>query len=267
MTNGFAEIGSTKFYYETAGEGHALVLVHAGITDRRMWDDQFHAFARHYRVIRYDRRGFGDTETVAEDYSHHQDLYDLLKYLGIERTFLVGCSQGGKTAIDFTLAYPEQTAALILVASALSGFTFTEQMSEQLRELELADEAGDMERVNELEMQIWVDGPHRTPEQVDRKVRERVREMNRIALAKSIDGSGERQLEPVAVARLSEIHAPTLIIIGDLDTPKTLAAADFLAEHITQARKAVMSGTAHLPNMEQPEEFNQYVLSFLGGHS
>ncbi len=69
MTNGFAEIGSTKFYFEMAGEGHPLILVHAGITDRRMWDDQFHAFAQYYRVIRYDRRGFGDTESVAESYS------------------------------------------------------------------------------------------------------------------------------------------------------------------------------------------------------
>ncbi len=267
MTNGFAEIGSTKFYFEMAGEGHPLILVHAGITDRRMWDDQFHAFAQYYRVIRYDRRGFGDTESVAESYSHHQDLYDLLKFLDIERTFLVGCSQGGKTIIDFTLENPEKTGALILVASALSGFTFTEQMSRQWQELELADEAGDIERINELEMQIWVDGPHRTPEQVGRKVRERVREMNYIALAKSVDASGEQQLEPTAVNRLGEIHVPTLIIIGDLDTPKTLAAADFLAKHITGARKVIMSGTAHLPNMEQHEEFNQYVLSFLGSHT
>ena len=65
--------------------------------------------------------------------------------------------------------------------------------------------------------------------------------------------------------RLSEIHDPTLIINGDLDTLKTLAAADFLAEHIAGARKVVMSGTAHLPNMERPDEFNRHALSFLGG--
>jgi pimeloyl-ACP methyl ester carboxylesterase len=265
ITRGFAMIGRTKFYYETAGAGLPLVLVHAGITDRRMWDEQFHVFARDYRVIRYDRRGFGDTETFAEPYSHHQDLYDLLEFFRIEQAFLMGCSQGGKTVIDFTLEHPERTRALILVAPALSGFTFPEQASVQRQELALADESGDVERVNELEVQIWVDGPHRTPEQVDPEVRERVRRMNRIALEKSADASEERQLEPAAVKRLAELRVPTLIIIGDLDTPRTQAAADFLAEHIAGARKVVIPGTAHLPNMERPLEFNRHVLPFLSG--
>lgn len=267
MTHGFAEVGGTKFYYEVAGEGQPLVLVHAGITDRRMWDDQFDAFARYYRVTRYDRRGFGDTKTVAEPYSHHQDLHDLLRFLGVGRAFLVGCSQGGKTVIDFTLEHPEMAGALILVASALGGFSFAGQVPTQWRELELAEAAGDVERVNELEMQIWVDGPRRAPVQVDSQVRERVRSMNHTALTKSAGLGREQQIEPAAAHRLGELRVPTLIIVGDLDTPKTLAAADFLAEHIPGARKIVMPGTAHLPNMEQPEEFNRHVLTFLSGNS
>ncbi len=262
----FAEIGSSKFCYEMAGEGRPLVLVHAGITDRRMWDDQFQAFAQHYRVVRYDRRGFGDTTTDSDPYSHHQDLSDLLTFLDIERAFLVGCSQGGKTIIDFSLEHPEKTSALVLVASALSGFTFPEPTSEIWQELELADQAGDIARVNELEMQIWVDGPHRGPDQISHELRERVREMNSIALAKSADSGEERPLTPPAAERLGEIHAPVLIIIGDLDTPKTIAAADYLASNIDGAQKVVISGTAHLPNMEQPEEFNRHVLLFLDSH-
>ncbi|HEV2707485.1 MAG TPA: alpha/beta hydrolase [Pyrinomonadaceae bacterium] len=265
ITRGLAEIGGAKFYYEIAGEGAPLVLVHAGIADRRMWDEQFADFARHYRVIRYDRRGFGETETVAEPYSHHRDLSDLLDFLGLERAFLVGCSQGGKTIIDFTLEHPGRTRGLILVASALSGFTFAEAMPRQWRELEMADEAGDVERVNELELQIWVDGPQRRPEQVDRNVRERVRLMNYIALKKSVETGEEQALEPPAVGRLGELRVPTLIIIGDLDTRRTQATADFLAEQIAGARKVVMEGTAHLPNMERPQEFNHHVLTFLSG--
>jgi pimeloyl-ACP methyl ester carboxylesterase len=263
MINDFAEIGSSRFYYEMAGEGHPLVLVHAGITDRRMWDDQFRVFAQHYKVVRYDRRGFGDTTSGSEAFSHHQDLCDLLKFLGIEQAFLAGCSQGGKTIIDFALEYPEKTNALVLVASALSGFAFPEPVSEQWRQLEQADQAGDVERVNDLEVQIWVDGPRRTPDQVDQDLRERVRAMNSIALTKSADIGDERPLTPPAVDRLDEIHVPALVIIGDLDTPKTIAAADFLAEHIDGVRKIVMAGTAHLPNMERPEEFNRHVLEFL----
>ncbi len=262
--NGFAEVGEARFYYEIAGEGPSLVLLHAGIADGRMWDEQFYVFARHYRVLRYDRRGFGKTAMVAGGYSNHRDLYELLKLLRIEQALLSGCSQGAKIAVDFTLEHPEMTDALVLVAPALSGFAYTGDMPRQAEQIDLAEEAGDIAQVNELELQIWVDGPYRTPDQVDAQVRERVREMNLIAL-QTPDGLGSEQpLEPAAAGRLAELHTPTLVIVGDLDTPKTLAAAGFLATHIAGARKVEMTGVAHLPNMERHEEFNRHVLSFLG---
>lgn len=265
IESGFAEIESTRFYYEIAGEGRALVLVHAGIADARMWDEQFRVFARSFRVLRYDRRGFGRTATSgAGRYSHHEDLHMLLRFLGIERSILLGCSQGGKTVMDFTLEHPSMTDALVLVASALGGFEFAGDEPRQLAELERADEEGDIERVNELELQIWVDGPHRAPHEVAAALRERVREMNRIALSTPQPLGIEQPLEPPAINRLGEVHVPTLIITGDLDTPKTLSAAPVLAEKIKGAQRVVIKGTAHLPNMERPEEFNHHVLSFLG---
>jgi pimeloyl-ACP methyl ester carboxylesterase len=196
-------------------------------------------------------------------YSHHGDLYALLRFLGTERAHLVGCSQGAKTIIDFALEHPEMVSALVLVAPALGGFAYTGAAPRQAAQLDLAEEAGDIELVNELELQVWVDGPHRTPEQVDPALRERVREMNRIALAAPDDMGIEVPLVPPAADRLGEIRAPTLIITGDLDTPKTLAAADYLAAGIRSARQVALAGTAHLPNMEQPEEFNRRVLEFL----
>lgn len=265
MKSGFANIKDTHFYYEVAGEGRPVVLVHAGIADNRMWDAQFAAFAERFQVIRYDRRGFGQTRVTSAAYSHHEDLYDLLQFLGIERAFLLGCSQGGKTVVDFTLEHPEMTGALVLVASALGGFEWTGDEPTQLRELEQAEESGDVELVNELELQIWVDGAGRGPHEVDSKVRELVREMNRIALHASSDPGTERPLDPPAVHRLGEIHAPTLIITGSLDTRKTLEAARFLAENIGGSQKLFIEDTAHLPNMERPQEFNRRVLSFLAG--
>jgi len=267
MKNGFAEINNTKIYYEMDGTGLPLMLVHAGIADCRMWNDQFRVFAEKYQTIRYDRRGFGKTPMVAGDYSHHHDLYELLKALDIKQAVLVGCSQGAKTSTDFTLEHPEMTKALILVGPALGGFAFDGEPPRQAEELEKADQAGDLDLVNELELQIWVDGQQRTPEQVDSKVRELVRDMNRIALQTPEDLGNEIPLEPAAVNRLSEIKVPTLIVVGDLDTQRTLAAADFLAGNIPNAKKIMMNNTAHLPNMEQPEEFNEYVLSFLDGYN
>ncbi|MBL0344029.1 alpha/beta hydrolase [Candidatus Villigracilis affinis] len=261
--NGFAEINGTKFYYEVSGQGFPLVLVHAGIADCRMWDGQFDTFARQYQAVRYDRRGFGKTAMVAGDYSQYHDLYAFLKFLGIEQAILVGCSQGAKTVTDFTLEYPKMTKALVLVAPALGGFIFNGEPPKQEEQLELAEQTGDLDLVNELELQIWVDGPQRTAEQVNPNVRELAREMNRIALQTPEDLGNEIPLVPAAVNRLSEINVPALVITGDLDTPRTLAGADFLAQNIPGAKKATMNGVAHLPNMELPEEFNQLVLSFL----
>ena len=259
-----AEINGAKFHYEISGEGHSLVLVHAGIADGRMWNDQFHVFEQHYQVLCYDRRGFGKTGMVAGSFSNHVDLYELLKFLNIKQTFLVGCSQGAKTVLDFSLEHPEITVALVLVSPALGGFIYDGELPRQAKLLELAEEAGDMDRINELELQIWVDGPHRRSDQIGSSMRELVGEMNAIAL-RTPEGLGDEQaLEPAAVNRLAEVHAPTLIITGDLDTPKTIAAAHFLTENIIDARHVTMTGTAHLPNMEKPAEFNRHTLSFLG---
>src|SRR5215216_7930834 len=92
---GMAAVNGTRIYYEAAGEGEPLVLVHAGIADSRMWEGQIAAFAERYRVIRYDLRGFGKTEMVEGPFSHHEDLRGLLDFLGVRRTHLVGCSMGG----------------------------------------------------------------------------------------------------------------------------------------------------------------------------
>ena len=118
---GFVESNGTQLYYEMMGEGHPLVLIHGGYMDRRMWDDQFAVFAQHYRVIRYDVRGFGQTALPPVPYTDREDLSHLLSFLGLEKTYLIGLSLGGEIAIDFTLDYPGMVDALILVGSSISG--------------------------------------------------------------------------------------------------------------------------------------------------
>ena len=261
---GTADVNGALLYYEVAGEGEPLVLVHAGIADARMWDGQVEAFAQRYRVIRYDLRGFGKTAIVEGPYSHHEDLRGLLDSLEVERAHLVACSMGGRAVLDFALHYPERARALVLVGTAVSGFEGDFEPPDQWDELVAADEAGDLGRVSELEVQIWIDGPGRHPEDVDGAVRDLVREMNLIALQNETSGLGEElPPDPPAVDRLSEIRAPALILVGDSDQPRTLAAADLLASGLPNARKVVMTGTAHLPNMERPEEFNRILLDYL----
>lgn len=265
MKSGFIEANNTKFYYEMDGSGFPLVLVHAGIADNRMWNEQFPVFAEKYQTIRYDRRGFGQTKPADGDFSLHRDLHAVLNALDIKQAILVGCSQGGKTVTNFTLEHPEMVKALVLVGSALGGFEFDGESPKQEAEIEKAEAAGDLALVNELEIQIWVDGQGRTPHQVDPKVRELVKDMNRIALGYPQDLGNEIPLQPAAANRLAEIKVPTLVVIGDRDTNWAQAASDFLAKNIPNAKKVVMNDVAHLPNMEKPEEFNKYALEFLGG--
>ncbi len=261
---GTADVNGAQISYEIAGEGEPLVLVHAGIADCRMWGDQVEAFAGRYRVIRYDLRGFGKTAMVEGPFSHHEDLRGLLDSLGVGRAHLVGCSMGGEAVLDFALRHPDRVGALVLVGSAVSGFEGDFGPPEQWDELVAADEAGDLGRVSELEVRIWVDGPGRGPEDVEAGVRDLVREMNLIALENEASGLGEElPPEPPAVDRLEEVLAPSLVIVGDSDQPRTLAAADLLARELPNARKVSMTGVAHLPNMERPDEFNRLVLDFL----
>jgi pimeloyl-ACP methyl ester carboxylesterase len=263
---GTAEVNGAKLRYEVAGGDEPLVLVHAGIADGRMWGAQMDAFSERFRTVRYDMRGFGASPMVAGPYSHHADLRALLDVLGIERASFVGCSMGGATVVDFALENPERVEALVLVGSAVGGFGFDEGPPKEWEELVAADERGDLERVSELEVRMWVDGPRRGPEAVDPAVRDLVWEMNLIALKNEALQIGE-ELEPPtpAATRLKQLQTPTLVLVGDEDRPRTLAAAELLERELPNAQKTVITGTAHLPNMERPEEFSRLVLGFLRG--
>lgn len=265
---GFAEVNGARLYYEVAGAGHPLILIHAGIAHSRMWDEHVDAFAQRYQVVRYDLRGFGQSAMPPGPYAHRDDLYGLLALLEIERAALVGVSMGGGIAIDFALEHPERVTALVPVASGVSGSKPPDALIQSWSEIEAMAEGGDVAGAVELELRLWVDGPGRTPEQVAPAVRERVRIMETENAAQQEGQEGTSQpLEPPAIDRLGEIRAPTLVVVGDGDVPHILTTADRLAAGIPGARRVSMSGVAHMLTMEQPEEFNRFVLDFLGEQS
>ena len=261
---GFAEVNGALLYYEVGGAGHPLVLIHAGICDSRMWDAQWGVFAQQFKVIRYDWRGCGKSVMPPERFSHRGDLYRLLQFLSADRAYLVGVSYGARIAMEFTLEHPEMVNALILVAAGIGAVEPSEALKRALGEADAAASAGDIARANEIELQVWVDGPMRTPDQVDRSVRERVREMNANNFALLTEEATEELLEPLVRSRLEEIRVPTLVIVGDHDQPHVVATADLLEAGIAGARKVVIPGTAHLPGMERSDEFNRLVLDFRG---
>lgn len=226
------------------------------------------ALAHAYRTIRYDLRGCGWSRRPPGAFSPREDLSQLMRFLGVERAVLIGASTGGQLAIDFTLEHPEQVAALILIGAGVSGTQPSAFVQARCKEIDTLVASGDLAQAVELALRLWVDGPRRSAEHVDLTMRERVRQMTtrNFVRAAEHDQSQPLPLEPPALSRLGEMQVPTLVVVGDQDVPDTLAAADLLARSIGGAQKVVMPGAAHLPSMEQPEQFNRLVVEFLRNH-
>jgi 3-oxoadipate enol-lactonase len=261
---GFLDTQGALLYYEVAGSGHPLLLIHAGIADSRMWDDQFQTFAQQYMVVRYDLRGFGKSVVPAGPFANHEDITALFEHLGIKQAHVIGISFGGLIALDFTLAHPEMVTSLLLGAPSVSG---RELSSTDVRRFEEEEEAlleqSDLEGAAELNVRTWVVGLRRTPDQVDPIVRQRIYEMQYHAFTVPIPNEAEMlTLEPPAITRLAEIHVPTLLIVGEYDIPDKHELVKQLATEIPQAQQVVIATAAHIVNMEQPTEFNRIVLDF-----
>jgi 3-oxoadipate enol-lactonase len=262
----FIDINRARLYVETTGAGEPLVLVHNGIGDLRTWDDQVEPFAAHYRVIRYDMRGWGRSICPKGAFSHSRDLAAIMEALDTTPAIVIGSSFGGRIALDLALERPDTVRALVLVSSALGGYRMSEALDAFEAEIEAAMEAGDIPRAAEVDLRVWVDGPNRRPGQVNPEVRERARVMAEHVY--EVIPQQSRDAVPMppetpALQRLTEIAVPTLVIVGDQDQPDTLAIANLLVDKIPNARKVVMRDTAHLPHMEQPHAFNRIVLDFL----
>jgi pimeloyl-ACP methyl ester carboxylesterase len=255
------DAGSSRLYYETIGEGHPLVLLHDGLVDLRVWDEQFSVFADRYRVIRYDRRGYGRSERPWEDYSNVKDLYHLLRSLGIERAALMGVSAGGMIAIDFTLAHPDMVDALVLVGTAVGGFQDSEHMQERImaaiRPLIMDDDV-------EQTIDNWVTDPYLIAP-TNERARQRLRKFLLSSPRNLYDPHYHSFWEPgkPALGRLEEIRVPTLLVVGEADAPDNQAVSGALQAGIRGSRRVVLSDAGHLVPLEQPQVFNQLVSEFL----
>ncbi len=252
-------------YAEVAGEGPALALVHEGICDSRMWDEQWERYAKSFRVLRLDLRGFGRTPLAPGPFAHARDVIETLEANGFDRSALIGVSLGGRVALEVALARPELVSALVLVAPGLPGHEWSEELRAEWAKEEAAFEAGDLEAAVEVSLQTWVDGPRRSPEQVDPGLRARVGEMQRRAyeLVRELTEDEEELLVEDLLQRLGDVGVPTLVLVGEEDQPDMHAIAERLAREIPGARSARIAGTAHVPSMERPREFDELVLPFL----
>ena len=261
---GNVEINGASLAYEVAGAGPPLMMLHGHLLDQHQWDDQFQSFASDYQVVRYDARGFGRSTQPAADYNHAADLHGLMRFLDLEHAMLMGCSGGGATCIDFTLQYPAMVDGLILVGTGIAGFQPSGPPPPSLLAMSEALKRGAIDEAVEYSLQFWTDGLRRTPGQVSQAARERTRAMTvRLFSRRPVEGAEQQTFVPDALARLDEIRAPTLAIIGSEDNQMLHDIAEKIASQSPNAQRIVIADAGHHPNLEHPEAFDQIVRSFL----
>lgn len=266
MTEPFnLQIDDVHFAGIEAGEGIPVVFLHAGVCDRRMWINQIEAVAAAgFWGIAYDRRGFGETTSPDESFSHLEDLEAVLDALGVHAAVFVGASMGGALAIDFTLANSERVAGLVLVGTSISGAKVPHLPPEIMaiaNAMEAVEESGDVDAINAVDTHAWLDGPLSQSGRVSGDVRALFQAMNGVILRKP-EMTREDKPES-AVHAIAEIDTPTLLVAGDLDFPHIVNRHDDLSEEMENAFAVVIEGTAHLPSLERPDLFNPLLLEFL----
>ncbi len=259
------QVGRTQLAGERSGQGQPLIFLHAGVADRRMWRPQMAALGDRFQTAAYDRRGFGETTAADEPFSHVEDLRAVLDQLAFPAAALIGSSQGGRLAIDFALTYPERVTALFLIAPAISGApqpeSFPQQVEALFEALDEAEEADDLERVNEIEAHMWLDGPGAAAGRVTGSVRDLFLDMNGIALQAP---EFELEAEPAAAYdRAADLSLPLFVAWGDLDFPHIKERCRYLVESVPAAQGLEIATVAHLPNLERPQLISDLIRSFL----
>ncbi|MFN2565983.1 MAG: alpha/beta fold hydrolase [Gemmatimonadaceae bacterium] len=244
--------------YDVRGSGPTVVLLHGGVLDRRMWDDDVAAFARRFRVVRYDLRGHGRSPDVREPFSPVDDLAAVLDAVGAPRAHLVGLSLGSRVALDFALTHPDRVDRLVLVGPFPSGAQVTE-MPAGLDSLMAAASRGDVNRAAALAADMPA---FAAPRDKAQWVRSLVMANARLF---GQSPTAERQMSPPAMARLAEVRVPTLIVVGDRDSRDLLKAADSLTAGIRGAQRVTVRNAGHLVNVWEPGVFSRVVVRFLEG--
>lgn len=240
--------------------GPSVVMLHAGVADRRAWSAVFEALdGDPLDLIACDRRGYGETPRAAGEFSHLADLLAVLDAAEAERAVIVGNSMGGALALDLALTAPERVASLLLIGAGVSGMTDEGEAVEWapdaatgaiLTALEAAA-AADVEEQVRLELHLWLDGPTAPEGRVGGAPRELAADMNRRILSRGTEGNaGDAGLD--TWHRLGEITAPTLATWGDLDLPPDLPFYEIAAQRLRNAEPRVLGGVAHLPSLERP---------------
>ena len=254
--------GATLVGDRWRGAGATVVLLHAGVCDRRCWREVGALLGAAGRdVVAYDRRGFGDVPPAGEPFRHVDDLLAVLDAVSPDApAWVVGSSMGGGVALDGALAAPGRVAGLVLLAPTVSGDpepdedAYVAATNGLAEAIDTAWTAGDMDTCNALEVRLWLDGPAGPEGRVSGPPRELALAMNRIVLANDASAEHDGASGLDAASRLPEIQIPVTVACGDLDVPMKLERSAGLAAALPNATYRTLPGRAHVPYLEAPDE-------------
>ena len=260
VESGYIQVDGGKIFYETAGLGPVIIMIHDGLLHRETWNAQFAVFAKHYRVIRWDRRGYGRSSTPTSAFSQLDDLFAVLKGLKVERATLLGCSAGGLLAIHFALDHPQMVTALVLVGPIVSGLEFSDHFTTRGNRGIPAPDTPVAQKIDYwTSKDPWIMAPENT------SARQRFKTLL-TANPQNLEGTGQqlaRWPDQPALARLSQIKVPTLLVVGESDIPDVHAHIGAIQAGIAGSKRVVLNHSGHLPQVEVPDAFNEVVLGFL----
>ncbi|PIB93960.1 alpha/beta fold hydrolase [Caulobacter sp. FWC2] len=252
----FAEAEGGKIAYETCGSGDkAIVLLHDGILHAAAYDDVWPLLCQRFRVVRYDRRGYGASPAATTPFASVDDLSAVMKAAGIARATLVGSSAGSGIAVDFTLAHPDTVDGLVLAGPWVSGFKPSAGFIARSLKLAALIKMGNIEGA--------VKDPYILTKSADAE-RARV-----VALLKANPqnlGNPSGKVEragPEARPRLGEIHVPTLVLVGEVDIKDVVDQAQVVATAVPGAKLETVPATGHFMYLEKPKDFAERISAFV----
>ena len=253
---GYILVDGGKLFYESAGKGKNIVLLHDGMVNNKIWDEQFPLLSKTYRVVRYDRRGYGKSSDPETKYSNINDLNQLFIQLKIDKAIIFGMSSGGRLAIDFTLTYPEKVSGLVLVGAVVSGFGYTSHMNTRGGHFD-PQKITDPVKVNEYFIK---DDPYEIYSE-NTVAKEKI--MKLLPFLARQNSVPTQPAAKVAVRSLSEIKVPALILVGEYDIPDVHAHAGVINAGIANSKREIIPRSGHLIPLEQPALFNEAIIAFL----
>jgi len=237
---------------DSGGELPPLVLLHPGVGDSRIWEPVLPALTGDHRVLRYDARGFGRSPAATTKFTLLADLIAVLDHFGLDRVPIVGCSQGGGSALALAVSHPARVCALVLLCPGIPGFAWPDDPAVSAA-YEAAEPLG-AEAVADVMQSVWA-AAGRTPQ-----VREQLVSGARAALA----NQEFEEADPPVLDRLGEISVPTSLMIGDRDYRPLIDSNLEAAARIPGCVLIEVPGLDHLPPLRVPDLVLKQIHDTLG---